>query len=272
MAEEIQEGQPTPTPMAPPEGIPAVPAAPAEPTPTPPQPSGGRSVDELFNEMEELKRLNAELADKAARAEHEATYTRNLIENLRTDRPQRETEQKPAPIDISDDEYLTAPGKAMSRGFMALEERLMGALQRRELEAKVERAKSLFETGKRSTLEKGNKLFQGIENEVAQEIQRGIISGAIQPEAATDPTLWEVTAMAIRYANRKERSFDKYFAEHKTPMSPGHQETPTPSGPPKAEMTLSPEQEELISRTGITREQFLQNWAKVRAGEQERNR
>lgn len=271
MAEEIQEGQPTPTPTAPPEGIPAVPAAPAEPTPTPPKPSGGRSVDELFNEMEELKRTNAELADKAARAEHEATYTRNLIETLRTDRPQRAEPKHEVP-QISDDEFLTNPAGATVKVIDAYFQRERAERERRDLEAKVERAKSLFETGKRSAFEKGGKLFQGIENEVAQEIQRGMISGAIQPEAATDPTLWEVTAMAIRYANRKERSFDKYFADHRTPMSPGHQETPTPSGPPKAEMTLSPEQEELISRTGITREQFLQNWAKVKAGEQERNR
>jgi hypothetical protein len=47
-------------------------------------------------------------------------------------------------------------------------------------------------------------------------------------------------------------------------MAPTHQEVPGPGVVPKAEMTLSPEQEELISRGHITREQFMEAWKKER--------
>ena len=265
MAEEIQEGQPAQAPpslgMVP--DIPVVPKAPAETQP--PQPAdGGRSVEELFKEMEEIKRLNAELADRAARAEHEASYTRNLVETF------RQTQVKPAePVpdipQVTDDEFLTNPAKATSKVIEGYFARDRAERDKREREQYVERAKSMFETGKRQAADKVGKLLSGVENDVAQQIQQGIIAGTISPDAATDPDLWAATAMVYRYKIKGERNFDKYFNATHTPMAPTHQETPTAASPPKAEMTLSAEQEEIISRAGITREQFLQAWAKERS-------
>jgi hypothetical protein len=64
----------------------------------------------------------------------------------------------------------------------------------------------------------------------------------------------------------------KYYTRSNQPMTPTHQETPGPGGVPKAEMTLSPEQEELISKGNITREQFMEAWKKERNIAAGRNR
>lgn len=210
----------------------------AEQTPTPPPVPAGRSVDELSNEIAELRRQNDEIADRAARAEHEASYTRNLIETFRQGQA-RPTEQVPDVPQITDDEFLTNPAKATTRLIEAQFARERADRDKRDREQYVERAKSLYESGKKSAFEKGGKLYSGIEREVADEIQRGVISGAIQPDSVTDPNLWAVTAMAIRYTTRGERSFDKYFSDKPTPMAPAHQETPTPSGPPQVKTTLT---------------------------------
>jgi hypothetical protein len=57
-----------------------------------------------------------------------------------------------------------------------------------------------------------------------------------------------------------------------TPMTPTHQETPSAGSPPKAEMTLTPEQEFIISKGNVTREAFMEAQKKVRNIAEEKSR
>lgn len=217
----------------------------------------------MFSEMQELKRINAELSEKATRAAYEAEYTRNLVDTFSKGVPKQQ-EPVPAIPEITDDEFLQNPGRALDKKIAAYFERDKAEREREKREAYVERAKNLFETGSKTAGEKLGKLLTGIDHEVKQYVQQGIVSGSINPEAATNPELWASTALMLRYM-KGERDFNKYFSEPRQGMAPSYTETPTAGQPPKAEVVLSPEQEELISRGNITREQFMEARARVRA-------
>jgi hypothetical protein len=239
----------------------SVPSAPAVETP-PSQTGGGRSVEELFNEMQELKRMNSELAEKAARAEHEATYTRTLIDTFsRGAQPQQE--QVPEQPDITDDEFLQNPGKATAKLVSSLFEREKAEREKEKQMAYVERAKNLFEAGSKTAAEKLGRLMQGIEPEVKQYVQQGIISGAVDPEAAQNPELWASTAMVLRYM-KGERNFDKYFSESKQGMAPGYSETPTAGAPPKDVPAMSDEDKAGAKFFGVSDDAWMK--AKVGGG------
>lgn len=259
MDEETQGQQ---APVVAPVEAPATQPVPAEQTPTPQPAPAGRTVEQLAAELSEKEALIQQALERAARAEHEATYTRNLIEQFGRGRPAQEPTQPE--VEVTDDEFLTNPAKATAKIVGGL---LQRERAEREIEKKqqyVERAKSLFETGRKTATTQLGKLAQGIESEISREIQQGIISGAIHPDAATDPDLWAVTALAYRYKVRGERNFDRYFGSTHSGMAPTHQEVPTASTPPRAGTNLSPEQEEIISRAGITREQFIESLKKER--------
>jgi len=228
--------------------------APEVPTPTP-QPSGGRSVEELFNEMEELKRTNAELAEKATRAQYEAEYTRNLIDTFRQGGKQQQ--ETPAIPEITDDEFLQNPGRTIDKKITALWDRERAEREKEKQAAYVERAKNLFETGAKTAQDKLGKLLSGIDGDVREQIKQGIISGAIDPEAATDTDLWTVAALAYRYKVKGERNFDKYFGETRTGMSPSYTETPTAGMPPKDVPVMSEEDKAGARFFGQTDEQWL---------------
>ena len=257
MAEETQSGQPVATPASVPTEPVSVPTAPAVPTPTPP-PSGGRSVDELFNEMQELKRTNAELAEKATRAQYEAEYTRNLMDTFRQGGKQQQ-EQAPVIPEITDDEFLQNPGKTIDKKITALWDRERAEREKEKQAAYVESARNKFETGGKTAMEKLSKLTYGIENEVKQQIRDGIIGGAIDPDAALDPDLWAVTALAYRYKVKGERNFDKYLGETRTGMSPSHTETPTAGQPPQDVVALTDNERAMARFMNVTDEQWLKS-------------
>src|SRR5574343_1365960 len=79
------------------------PVAPA-PTEAPPARYGGKSPEELAQELESSQARIQELADRAARAEYEASYTRNLMEQFGQNR--RPPEATPQTPEVTDDEIL----------------------------------------------------------------------------------------------------------------------------------------------------------------------
>jgi hypothetical protein len=251
MADEPKGQQaPAPVPAEAPEAQPV----PAEPTPTPVPTPAGPTLEQLANELAEAKQLISQANERTARAEHEANYTRNLIEQFGKGRPAAET--TPQVPEFSDDEWLVNPGKAAQKLVAVIREQDRAEREKEKREQYVERAKSLFEEGKKTAASQGGKVIRGIEDDIANEIQRGVISGAINPESAKDQNLWEMTGMAIRYA-RGERNFDKYFGQERSPMSPVHTETPTAGGPPKDVVTLTDEERFTAKSWGITEEQML---------------
>ncbi len=230
-------------------------------------------MEQLASKFADFETQLSQTRERAARAEHELLMTRELME--RTNQGQARPEAPPAEDipEITDEEFLANPGKAFTKALRSMRDVSKAEREQAERKQYVERAKELFETGRKTAIPAAGKLTQGIEDVVAQEIQTGIINGVIDPTAATDPDLWAVTALAYRYKALGERNFDKYLGSVAPQgMSPAYTERPTPGPPPKAGPTLTPEEEELISRGNITREAYLASKERIRQTAQERAR
>jgi hypothetical protein len=266
---EVGSGQPTEV------AAPAVPTAPpateAAPAPTQevaPTKYSGKSLEELAREMEEKDSYISSVNERAARAEHEAMLTRNLVEQFaRTQGRPQESEPE-----ITDDEYLTNPAKATSKIVRQQMEtyfsRDKAEREREKAEQYVNTARTAYEQGKNDAIKANPNLYRGIEADLSREVlntvQASMKQGApVDASALRNPKYWEAAAVAMRIMNGDDVS--KYYTRSNQPMTPTHQEVPGPGVVPKAEMTLSPEQEELISRGHITREQFMEAWKKERS-------
>jgi hypothetical protein len=209
-----------------------------------------------------LERSYADVAERASRAEHDLNYALNVQQTLR--QQAGPTTDKPQSIDISDDEFLTNPGKSVSKALNAYREMDKAEREQRDRMAYVDRARSLYETGRTTAKDKLGKLLNGIENDVAQYVQQGVINGSIDPEAATDPDLWAITAIAHRYKTLKERDFGRYFSDHATPMSPVHQETPSVGAPQKVGPVMTQDEQNMARFMNVTPEQWAA--AKLKEG------
>ena len=273
--ELTQPGQPVEAVAPAPAVEPTAPTAPVEVKQEVPTKYGGKTVEDLAREMDEKDSYIASVNERAARAEHEAMLTRNLVEQFARGqgRPQ---ESVPTTPEVSDDEFLTNPAKATARiieGYFAKDR---AEREQEKTRQYVDTARTAYETGKAEALKANPNLYRGIEADLSREVlnsvQASLKAGSpVDSSALKNPKYWEAAAVAMRIMNGDDVS--KYY-ERKvhTPMTPTHQETPTAGTPPKAEMTLSPEQEELISKGNITREQFMEAWKKERNIAAGRNR
>lgn len=276
MADEGLSGT---APVVPPPDLPGVQATPQTPpaqTPQPAYPSGGgKTPEQLSAELEEQANLLRESQERMARLEHENQLARQMFDNLTAGRAQ--AEEPPVPT-VSDDEFLTNPAKATAKileGYMAKER----AEREREKQAQyIDHARRAFEAGRSKAVKEHEPLFKGIESTVALEMLNNVRDSfrAGQPvdvSVLEDPRYHLAAAVAMRIMNGDDIS--KYFTPRSNspaPMAPAHTETPSGGAPPQVGMTLSPEQEELISRAGIKREQFIESMSKIRTAAQERNR
>lgn len=274
MAEEVPTGTAPATPPAEPAAQ-AAPQTPQEPTPTSAHPGGtGKTLEQLSEEMAEKDRYIAEVNERAARAEHEALLTRNLVEQFARERgPAREN--VPAAPEVTDDEFLTNPAKATSKIIDSYFARERAEREREKAESYVNTARTAYEAGRAEAIKANPNLYRGIESDLSREVLTSVQSSlkAGQPvdaSALRNPKYWEAAAVAMRIMQGDDVS--RYYSKSNAPMAPAHQETPTPGAVPKAEMTISPEQEELISKGHITREQFMEAWKKERNITEGRNR
>jgi hypothetical protein len=270
MAEEFQPGT---APVAEPatKAAPAIPQTPPETKPTQDVPVGtDTNLESLRAEIAERDAQIAAVTERASRAEHESMLTRNLVEQFaRTQgRPQEAAPAEPA---ITDDEYLSHPAMATSKIVRSQLDtyfaRDKAEREREKTEQYVNTARTAYEQGKAEALKANPNLYRGIETDLSREVlntvQASLKSGApVDASALRNPKYWEAAAVAMRIMQGDDVS--KYYVRSNQPMTPAHQEVPGPGVVPKAEMTLSPEQEELISRGNITREQFMEAWKKER--------
>jgi len=254
---------------------PAEPQAPQVQTPQPPSiPSGGKTVEQLAQELEAQNDIIREAQDRLARMEHERELERQVYSNLNADRRPKQ-EDVPEVPQVSDEEYLTNPAKATSKiveGYFARERK---EREQERATQYVGSARTAYETGKAEALKANPNLFKGIDGEISREILNNIQSSfragqPVDPEVLRNPRYYEAAALAYRVMNGEDVS--RYYNRTPTPMSPGHTETPTVGSPPKDEMTLSPEQEELILKGHITREAFMKAWAFERSKAEEKKR
>ena len=281
--ELTQPGQPVEAVAPAPAVEPTAPTAPVEVKQEVPTKYGGKTVEDLAREMDEKDSYIASVNERAARAEHEAMLTRNLVEQFARGqgRPQEQVPTAPDAPDIGDDDYLTDPKKVFVKGFQWMESKMRAEREQEKRGQYVSAAQSAYETGKSAALKSNPRIFQGIESKIADgvldNVKNSLRTGnPVDVDTLRSQKFWESAAVAYRLSEGEDLMSiaTKYYGERKvhTPMTPTHQETPTAGTPPKAEMTLSPEQEELISKGNITREQFMEAWKKERNIAAGRNR
>jgi len=240
---------------------PAEPQAPQVTTPPPTPPSGGgKTLEQLAQEVEEKDSLIAQVNERAARAEHEAQLTRNLVEQFARGqgRPQ---EPVPTTPEVSDDEFLTNPAKATARiieGYFAKDR---AEREQEKTRQYVDTARTAYEAGKAEALKANPNLYRGIEADLSREVlnsvQASLKAGSpVDSSALKNPKYWEAAAVAMRIMNGDDVS--KYY-ERKvhTPMTPTHQETPTAGTPPQAATALTPEEKAGAKFFGLTEEQWI---------------
>ena len=276
MADETQTGTAPSAPPTEPSVTPAEPQTPPEvPTPQPSAPAGGGDgMEKLSARLEELERIAGEAQDRAARAEHEARLAYNLREQFGLQRGKTQ-EDVPESPPVSDDEFLTNPAKATAKVYEFFREKDRKERERERVTTYVETARTAYERGKQEAMKANPALYRGIESDISREVLSNVQSSLqtgqpVDAAILSNPRYWEAAALAMRVMNGEDVS--KYYQRSHAPVAPSHTETPTAGGPPKAATTLSPEQEELIARGNITREQFLESLAKVRTITEERSR
>jgi hypothetical protein len=241
---------------------PQTPQEPEPPTPAPPA-GGGKTLEQLSQDVEEYARLAQEASDRAARAEHDALLQRNIIEQLGLQKGQQQ-EEAPLDLGVTDDEYLTNPVKASAKITSKIVESYF-AKERQERDKErvsqyVESARSAYETGKATALKANPTLYRGIqadiEREVLNNVQASLKAGQpVDAAVLSNPRYWEAAALAYRVMNGEDVS--KYYTKTHNPMSPVHQETPTAGGPPQDVVTLSEEERYTARAWGITDEQYM---------------
>ena len=270
MADDLTGTAQTPTPA------PAAQAEPQAPQATTQQPQaptgGGKSAEQLAAELNEIQESFRETQERLSRMEHDRELERQMRTNLTAERGP----QEPPEIDFDklDGEFLTSPGRAMAKILDARLEKEKRERDREKAAQYIASARTSFESGKEAALKTNPNLFKGISEDISREIlgnvQQGFQSGQpVDSDILRNPKYWEAAAVAYRIMNGEDVS--KYYGGARTPMTPGHTETPTAGSPPQA-ATLTPEQEELIAKGHITREQFLEAQGKVRSTASERAR
>jgi hypothetical protein len=259
MADTLQPGTATDAAPSTRVEIPAPTQAPQEPTPPQSPPVGtGDELATLREQLAEKERLINDTAERAARAEHEAMLTRNIVEQFSRDRKPQETVPD-VPL-VSDDEFLTNPGKATAKIIEGYFERDRRERERERAEQYVSTARQAYEQGKTEAVKANPNLYRGIESDLSREVFNTVQSSMrtgqpIDAGALRDPRYWEAAAVAMRIMRGEDVS--KYYSRSHTPMAPVHQDTPGPSVVPQVGATLSPEEEALIAKANITREQYL---------------
>jgi hypothetical protein len=266
--------QPTPAPAAP-----AVEPAPVQPQPTVVPKYAGKTMEQLAQEMEDKDRYISEVNERAARAEHEAQLTRNLVEQFARDRgkPQETT---PAAPEVSDDEFLTNPAKATAKIIDGYLQRDRVERERERAEQTIYQARTAFEQGRQKAISSNPNLFRGIETELANQLTNTVAQGIrngqqVDVDTLRDEKYWRTAAVAMRMARGEDPVKILSYLTPQAPahtVAPVHTEVPSPGAAPQGTSTLTPEQESAARMGGFTREQFIENLGKVRAETQWRQK
>jgi hypothetical protein len=240
---------------------PQTPQEPEPPTPAPPA-GGGKTLEQLSQDVEEYARLAQEASDRAARAEHDALLQRNIIEQLGLQKGRQEENPPQDDFPVADDDFLT--GKSFKTGVQWMESRLRAEREKEKAVQYVTSARTGFEQGKVAATKANPNLYRGIEHlvesSILSQVQEAYKAGnPIDPEALRNQEFWDLAAIAHRYTNGEPLKviLSKYFADRHNPMAPVHQETPTAGGPPQDVVTLSEEERYTARAWGITDEQYM---------------
>lgn len=248
---------------------PTEPQAPQVTTPTPTPPSGGgKTLEQFAQEAEEKDALIAQVNERAARAEHEAQLTRNLVEQFARGqgRPQEQVPVAPDEPPIGDDDLISNPKAVFVKGFQWMESKMREEREQERRGQYVNTARTAYENGKAAALKSNPKVFQGIESKVSEgmldNVKRSLDAGnPVDIESLNNPKMWEAAAIAYRISEGEDLMSiaSKYYDTRKAtvPMTPTHTETPTSGGPPQDVVTLSADDRATARAWGFTDEQMM---------------
>jgi hypothetical protein len=227
----------------------------------------------LAAELQEQVDALRETQERLARMEHDRELERQMRANITAGRVQQDVPE--IDYDKLDSEYLQSPARATAKIVESQFTQLREEQKRERTTQYITSARSAFESARESALKANPALFKGILEDVSREIIGNVDAGlrAGQPvdvEILRNPKYLEAAAVAYRVMNGEDMS--KYYGGVRQPMTPAYTETPTAGGSPQAANTLTPEQEELIAKGHITREQFLESLGKIRSVTAERAR
>lgn len=228
-----------------------------EPTTAEPAPGGAvKTAEQFAEELAEKQRLIDEALDRAARAEHDATLTRTLMEQYGP----KKAEEPDKPF-FTNEEFLSDPGNALNKALKSIQDGVRSEFERREKIERTERAKESFLEGRELATKEFPDLMKGIESRVQQEVAKGLLEGIIDPDAARNPKVWAATAFSIRMSNESDPFVKNVFGGAKSPsiipVRPAHTETPTAGAPPRVDVVLSEDDRATARSWGITDEQML---------------
>lgn len=241
-------------PAAPAEPAPAAPAVPAEPAkpeaPPQPQPTVAPEIADVRARLENLER-------DLAQARHDVTYFKTVAEQA-TGRPPARTEpeidEKPP---VTDEDMVLKPVESQIKLNRWLREKDDKERKKQDKAREDQEARKDYETGFAQAKQTTKGLYDGIEQDVQRKVADAYFAGAISRDQLRDPMVWEITAIAERRM-RGEKILDKYFS-NPTPQAVQavHTEVPGPQTPPKAEVSLTAEEEEIIKVGRVSREAYL---------------
>ena len=223
---------------------------------------GGKTVDELASELAEKDAYISSVNERAARAEHEAMLTRNIVEQFSRERGKPAEPEVP---NVTDDEFLTNPAKATGKIIESYFHRERAEREKERVAQYVESARSAYETGKQEAVKSNPNLYRGIqtdiEREVLNNVQASLKAGQpVDTNVLRNPRYWEAAALAMRVMNGEDVS--KYYQSKNAPMAPGHTETPTAGLPPQAGTSLTQGEIAMAQFLGGTPEQYAAAKAK----------
>jgi hypothetical protein len=193
--------------------------------------------------------------------EHDRDLERQMRTNLTAERGPQEPE---IDFDKLDGEFLTSPGRAMAKILDARLGQERKERDRDKVTQYIASARTSFESGKDAAVKANPGLFKGVAEEISREILGNVQSGLqqgqmVDSDILRNPKYWEAAAVAYRIMNGEDVS--KYYGGTRTPMTPGHTETPTAGGPPQAAPTLTDKEVAMAQFLGGTPEQ----WATAKA-------
>lgn len=229
---------------------------------------GGKTVDDLASELAEKDRYIQEVHERAARAEHEALLTRNLVEQFSRDRAKPEPTVPDEP-QIGEEDLITNPKGVFVKGFQWMESKMRAERQKEQAIQYVNSAKTSFERGKEAAVKANPNLYSGIEQSVANavlaQVQESYKAGQpMDPGLLNNSEYWALAAIAERISRGETMKsvLSKYYTEKPTGMTAGHTETPTAGLPPQAGTSLTQGEIAMAQFLGGTPEQYAAAKAK----------
>lgn len=247
----------------------------AQPEPAGDPKYGGKSPEELVRLLAEKDRFISEQSIAAAQARHDAEYFRTLTEQSGGPRgpvppPMAPPTQVPPgglPFNpqtiVTEQEFIQDPVAASAKIALAIREYDRHVESQRQAYVAAETAKRNFVSGRDRAMRETPGLFQGLERQVSDSVSQAYKDKLLTPDQLNDPKTWQLAAQMVRW-ERGEYDLGRYYhpAQPPTPVDPGFQQVPTTRQAASGQVTLSPEQREMLRLWGKDEATFLKAYEK----------